>query len=234
MALLGQRAENEFVGVPCGILDQYSSALGREGCSLLLDCRDLSSRAVPIAEGIAVVICDTRAERNLAGTEYRSRRAQCEEGVRILQGAYPEITALRDVSMAQFEARAGDLPDVVARRCRFIIEENQRVLDLAGALAEGDRARLAALFADSWAGARDLYEISVPAMEQMMESMLSGPGVIGARQAGAGFGGCMVALVEEGSVDAFRAHVEQAYARACGIQPSVYAVTAADGAGPAP
>ena len=131
MALLGQRAENEFVGVPCGILDQYSSALGLEGCSLLLDCRDLSSRAVPIAEGIAVVICDTRAERNLAGTEYRSRRAQCEEGVRILQGAYPEISALRDVSMAQFEAGAADLPDVVAKRCRFIVEENQRVLDLA-------------------------------------------------------------------------------------------------------
>ena len=125
MALLGQRAENHFVGVNCGILDQYSSALGRAGCALLLDCRDLTSRALPIAAGISVVICDTRAERNLAGTEYAERRAQCEEGVRLLRQFYPTIQALRDVSIDQFVAHEEDLPSVVARRCRFIIEENR-------------------------------------------------------------------------------------------------------------
>ena len=232
MAVLGQRAENEFVGVPCGILDQYSSALGRAGCALLLDCRDLSSRAVPIASGIDVIICDTRAERNLAGTEYENRRAQCEEGVRLLQRTYPDIDALRDVSIEQFNAGAGDLPDVVARRCRFIIEENQRVLDLADALTVADFGRLRILCEESYAGARDLYEIGVSAMQHMMDSMLAAPGVIGARQAGAGFGGCMVALVRSGYVDAFRRHVVQSYSEVSGILPSGYPVAAAEGAGP--
>lgn len=232
MALLGQRAENEFVGVPCGILDQYSSALGRAGCALLLDCRDLSSRTVPIAAGIEVVICDTRAERNLAGTEYQVRRAQCEEGVRILQRSYPEIGALRDVSLDQFESVVEEMPEAVAKRSRFIIEENRRVLDLADALRAGDLERLDALYSASYAGARDLYEIGVPAMQAMMEAMRSAPGVIGARQAGAGFGGCMVALVREGHVADFREHVLRAYTEASGIQPSVYRVKAADGAGP--
>jgi galactokinase len=231
MALLGQRAENQFVGVPCGILDQYSSALGRAGRALLLDCRDLSSRAVPIARNIDVVICDTRAERNLAGSEYETRRAQCEEGVRLLQQTYPAIEALRDVSLERFNAHAGELPEVVARRCRFIIEENQRVLDLANALSGADFDRLHTLFAESYAGARDLYEISVPAMHAMIESMITAPGAIGARQAGAGFGGCMVALVEQGYVNAFSEHVKQTYADATGIQPTVYPVSAADGAG---
>jgi galactokinase len=232
MAVLGQRAENEFVGVPCGILDQYSSAMGRAGSSLLLDCRELSSHTVPIANDIAVVICDTRAERNLAGTEYQTRRAQCEEGVRVLRGANPEILALRDVSLEEFEAHERELPDTVANRCRFVIEENQRVVDLAQALPIGDRDALADLCAQSWAGARDLYEISVPAMQLMIDAMLASPGVIGARQAGAGFGGCMVALVEQDAVAAFAGNVVQAYSVASGIRPSVYPVSAADGAGP--
>ncbi|MFN2202053.1 MAG: galactokinase [Caldilineaceae bacterium] len=232
MAVLGQRAENEFVGVPCGILDQYSSAMGRAGSSLLLDCRDLSSRTVPIAEDIAVVICDTRAARNLAGTEYQTRRAQCEEGVRFLRSTHPGILTLRDVSLEAFEAQERELPDTVAKRCRFIIEENQRVLDLAQALPDGDRATLANLFAQSWSGARDLYEISVPAMQLMVDAMLRSPGVIGARQAGAGFGGCMVALVERHAVAAFAANVVQTYSATSGIQPGVYSVVASDGAGP--
>jgi galactokinase len=231
MALLGQKAENHFVGVNSGILDQYSSALGREGCALLLDCRHLTSRATPIAPGLQVVICDTRAERHLAGTEYAERRAQCEEGMRLLQQWYPNITALRDVTLDRFEARERELPEVVARRCRFIIEENQRVLDVAGALADGDPKLLHALFAASYEGARDLYEIGAPAMEAMMKAMLGGPGVVAARQAGAGFGGCMVALVDRPQADAFAKHVTEAYAADTGIRPVAYPVQAAPGAG---
>jgi galactokinase len=231
MALLGQKAENQFVGVNCGILDQYSSALGKADSSVLLDCRDLTHRISPIAEGLQVMICDTRAERNLSGTEYDERRAQCEEGVRLLQAFYPDITALRDVSLLQLQAHEDVLPGVVARRCRFIIEENQRVLNLAGALAVGDRARLNALFAESFRGARDLYEISAPSMNHMMAAMLSAPGVVGARQAGAGFGGCMVALVEGDSVFAFVTHVEREYSAVTDIQPHVFPVRASDGAG---
>ena len=232
MALIGQQAENKFVGVNSGILDQYSSALGRAGCTLLLDCRSLTSQVVPLAAGLHVVICDTRAKRTLAGTEYGERRAQCETGVRLLQQWYPGITTLRDVAIDQFATHAADLPEVVARRCRFIIEENQRVLDLADALQSGDTPRLAQLCADSYAGARDLYEIGAPAMESMMAAMLSAPGVVGARQAGAGFGGCMVALVQSDQVSAFAEQVARTYTAATQIEPKIYPVQATAGAGP--
>jgi galactokinase len=234
MALMGQRAENQFVGVNCGILDQYSSALGRAGTALLLDCRSLSSRPVPVGPEVAVVIGDTCAERNLAGTEYGERRAQCEEGVRVLRQFYPDIRALRDVSCAQFEDHTRSLPPRVAKRCRFIIEENQRVLDMAEALPLGDGPAIGRLTGESWAGARDLFEIGSREMGLMMEAMLGAPGVIGARQAGAGFGGCMVAFVESGRTESFARYVEECYAVSSGILPAVYAVQAAEGAGLVP
>jgi galactokinase len=231
MALLGQKAENQFVGVNSGILDQYSSTMGEAGSSLLLDCRYLNSRLVHIDLRWLVVICDTRAERNLTGSEYSDRRAQCEAGVAILQQSDPTIKALRDVSLEQLREQAHLLSDVVERRCRFIIEEDQRVLDLAEALPIGDADRLRDLMAASYAGARDLYEIGVPAMESMMNAMASGPGVVGARQAGAGFGGCMVAVVERDRVDEFSEHVRRAYEAETRIVPHVFAVEAAPGAG---
>lgn len=232
MALLCQQAENEFVGLNCGILDQYSSAMGRAGSVLLLDCRDLSSQTKPLADGIRVVVCDTRAKRELTGSEYAERRAQCEEGVRILAGFHSGLHSLRDAALEQLESCSDDLPSVVDRRCRFIIEENQRVLDIADALARGDREQISALAAASYVGARDLYEISCDEMEMMMAAMLSAPGVIGARQAGAGFGGCMVACVEQWQVEAFAQHVREYYQTSSGLEPHVYPVLAATGAGP--
>jgi galactokinase len=231
MALLGQKAENQFVGMNCGILDQYSSAMGQKDRTVLLDCRSLTSQATPIAAGLRVVICDTRAERNLVGSEYGDRRAHCEEGVRILQRSYPQVQALRDVTLEMLAAHTAELPEVVMKRCRFIVEENQRVLDLAATLPTGDPTRLGALFADSYRGACELYEIGAPAMHTMMQSMLSGPGVIGARQAGAGFGGCMVALLHENAVADFAAHLELDYHARSGIHPKVYPVKAVQGAG---
>jgi len=232
MALICQRAENEFVGLNCGILDQYSSAMGQAGSVLLLDCRDLSSQTKPLADGIRVVVCDTRAKRELTGSEYSVRRAQCEEGVRILAGFYAGIRSLREVDLEQLESHRADLPSVVYRRCRFIIEENQRVLDIADALARDDRGRISALAAASYAGARDLYEISCDEMEMMMSAMLSAPGVIGARQAGAGFGGCMIACVEQGQVEDFARHVREHYQASSGLESHAYPVLAASGAGP--
>lgn len=226
MAQLCQRAENRFVGVNCGILDQYTSCVGREGCALLLDCRDLSSRPVLLAAGLQVVICDTRSKRELCGSEYGLRRAQCEQGARLLG-----VPALRDVSFAQWEQAADRLPADVARRCRFIIEENARVLALADALATGQRAAIRQLTADSFRGARDLYEIGAPAMDAMLDAIHQAPGVVGARQAGAGFGGCLVAVVEQPQVDAFTQAVREVYFRATQIPPEVYAVAAAAGAG---
>lgn len=226
MARLCQRAENEFVGVRCGILDQYSSCLGQEECALLLDCRDLSTCPVPIAPGIQVLICDTRAKRQLAGAEYAVRRSQCEEGA-----ARSGVTALRNITMAELRARAGQLPADVLKRCLFIVAENQRVLDLAAALRSGDRVSMCRLFAESFSGARDLFEICSPPMIAMMNAMLEAPGVIGARQAGAGFGGCMVALVERDRTEEFLAAVSSNYWEATGTRPEVYPVAAASGAG---
>ena len=231
LALLGQRAENQFVGVNCGILDQYTSAMGKAGCALLLDARSVTSQDVPIAPSIHVVICDTRARRALAGSQYGVRRAQCEEGALILGATIPHVSALRDVTISQFNAHVADLSPAVAKRCRFIIEENDRVLALAAALPGGKRDSIRTLCAASFAGARDLYEIVVPEMEAMMDAMLSGPGVIGARQAGAGFGGCMVAFVEKEAVEIFAGHVWQHYQSSTGIEPNVYPVVAALGAG---
>jgi galactokinase len=234
MARLCQKAENEFVGVNCGILDQYTSAVGQAGHAVLLDCRRLTSQAVSIHPSVQVVICDTQARRALSGSEYPERRAACEQGAAYLAGQIPGVRTLRDVTLDQLAAHRNDLPETVFRRARFIIEENQRVLALAGALPEGDEAAIHRLTAASFAGARDLYEISIPAMESMMAAMLSGPGVIGARQAGAGFGGCMVAFVKRPYVDDFTQHVTTSYTAATQTPPKVYPVAAAPGAGTLP
>jgi galactokinase len=225
-ALLCQKAENQFVGVDCGILDQYTSCLGEEGCALLLDCQALSHRTVKLPEEFQVMVCDTRCKRDLASSEYGRRRAQCEQGARQLG-----VRSLRDIPMPQFYAREAELPPDVAKRCRFVIEEIQRVLDLATALASVDRQRIAELTSASYAGACELYEIGAPAMREMMRAMLAAPGVIGARQAGAGFGGCMVAFIEKPAVKAFAASVRKEYFNATQVRPEVYPVRAAAGAG---
>jgi len=225
-ALLCPRTENHFVGVNCGILDQYTSCAGQEGCALLLDCRDLSSRPVRLVEGIQVVICDTKSKRQLANSEYGLRRAQCEDGARRLG-----LRALREISVEELHRREQELPAEVAKRCRFIVEEDQRVLGLAAALSAFDRAAIRELTAASFRGACELYEIGAPALHVMMQAMLAAPGVIGVRQAGAGFGGCMVAYVEKGSADAFAAFVRKSYFAATDTHPEVDLVKAAAGAG---
>lgn len=231
LAHLCQQAENEFVGMNCGILDQLTSLFGVEGCALLLDCRALTAEPIPLNLGsLVVVICDTRVKRELTGSEYGVRRAQCEEGVRQLREFLPGITALRDVSLEQFERHEGALPEVVARRCRFIIEENQRVLDTVAALEQGDMMTVARLMALSYQGARDLYDVGCTEMEAMIEAFHAAPGCLGGRQADAGFGGCMMALVEREALASFTAEAAEAYQRATGIAPEIYPVKAAPGA----
>jgi len=231
-ARLCRRAENEFVGMNCGILDQYSSTLGQAGRALLLDCRNLTHRTTSIPYDLQVVICDARIERELTGSAYGERRAECEEGVRRLTAFYPGVTHLRDLTLEQLVQHEADLPEVVAKRCRFVIEENQRVLDLATALTDDDRPGIRTATEASYSGARDLYGIVSPVTEPMMEAVVCAPGVVGARQAGAGFGGCMVAFVERNSVDAFREYVTARHRRETTVEPEVYAVQAAPGAGP--
>ena len=222
LAVLCQRAENDFVGMNCGILDQYTASVCPTGQALLLDCRHLSHRLVNIHPGVSIVICDTRAKRELTGSEYPERRAACERAAARFSQWYPGVTHLRDVSQDQFAAHAKDLAPLDARRARFILEENQRVLDLAQALTDGDIGMIRSLTERSFAGARDLYEIVSPEMDKMMAAMLAAPGVIAARQAGAGFGGCMVAFVQAGREAAFGLQVKQAYLRTAGSEPGIY------------
>lgn len=231
LALLCQQAENDFVGLNVGILDQYTSILGEAGKVLLLDCRDNSSVNKTLAEGIQVVVCDTRAERELTGSEYAERRRQCEKGVEILRKYDPTISSLRDATIDLLSAHQADMPRTVFQRSKFIVEENRRVLRISEALKSGYRSRIADLTAESFQGAKDLYEIVSPEMVFMMQAMTQAPGLIGARQAGAGFGGCMVAVVEAGSTGAFREATAARYQRLSGIDPEIYPVQASAGAG---
>ena len=225
IALICQRAENQFVGMNCGILDQYTASVGIVGGALLLDCRELTSQQVSIPGALSIVICDTRTKRELSGTEYPQRRAHCEQGAMILGMSIPGIKALRDVTLDQYQMHEYQLPPVVRRRCRFIIEENQRVLEMSEALSTGEMGKVSQLTRASYQGAGELYEIVSPEMDLMMEAMLNAPGVIGARQAGAGFGGCMVSFVHSAAVAQFSAHVSRAYLKSTQIEPQVYPVS---------
>ena len=230
IAVLCQRAENEFVGMNCGILDQYSSAMGVADSVVLLDCRSITHEIKPIAPGVQVVICDTKAKRALTGSEYPERRAQCEEGARILGEFYPEVKSLRDATLEQIQIHKGDLDPVVYKRCHFIIEENQRVLDIADALSSGLYENAGRLAVASFVGARDLYEIVSSEMIAMHQAIMSAPGVFGARGAGAGFGGCLVAFVRDSDIDIFGNAVLQKYSNLTGIDADVYPIKAAPGA----
>jgi galactokinase len=231
IAEICQQAENQYVGVMCGILDQYSSVFAKEGTALLLDCRSLTHVEVRIPSDIRIVICDTNFPRTLAGSEYAKRRQECDEGTRLLREQDPEIRTLRDVNTPLFERLKGRLPDVLRKRCQFVFEENQRVVAFMAAMVRNDRAAMNELCAQSFFGERDLYEKTVPAMERMYEAMASGPGIVAARQSGGGFGGCMIAYVQEDQVDAFAAHVSAAYRKKTDIEPAIHVTAPSAGAG---
>ncbi|MGB5511287.1 MAG: galactokinase [Woeseiaceae bacterium] len=230
-AKLTQRAENVWVGVNCGILDQYSSILGERHKTLILDCRSLTHHYAAMPRDLRVVICNTNAPRNLSGSEYGDRRAQCEQGAAFFAKQDPSIRFLRDVPLDLFEQHEAGLPELVARRSRFIIEENARVAELAEALEGDKREVIKETTSASFTGCRDLFEISVPAMQAMIEAMSSSPGVVGCRQAGAGFGGCMVAIVEKDAVEDFCSHTAATYQAAIGLNPEIYPIRTAPGAG---
>ena len=226
MARLCQRAEHEWAGVKCGILDQYTSYFGQADSVLVLDCRTVSHSCSRISSGLEVFICDTRSKRELVGSEYSSRRAQCEEGARRLG-----VRALCDVTLEDLMKHKETMPAEVFGRCRFILEEDARVRPMAAALSSGDERGIGNLCRESFRGACELYEIGAPSMHAMMDAMINAPGVVGARQAGAGFGGCMVAIVRREQAHAFAESTRSRYLVSTGIQPDVYAVRGAGGAG---
>jgi galactokinase len=236
LALLCQQAENEFVGMQCGIMDQFISALGQRDHALLIDCRTLEHEGVKLRVGessscppAAIVVCDTMKRRGLVDSEYNARRRECEEGVRLLQKHLPEIKALRDVSSAQFQRHQGDLPEVVRRRCRHIVYENERVLQSVEALKGGGLTTFGRLMNESHISLRDDYQVSCRELNVMVEAAWQVEGVYGSRLTGAGFGGCTVSLVAGEAVERFRAHVAAEYQAATGIEPQIYVCAVDDG-----
>lgn len=230
IAQLAQRAENHFVGVNCGIMDQFISQLGRENHALLIDCRSLEYTLVPMPEEAALVIGNTRASRSLASSAYNERRSECEQGVALLQQVLPGIRALRDVTSAQLEANRALLPDNVYHRCRHVVSENERVLLTVDALQAGNLTEVGRLMDASHASLRDDYLVSSAALDAMVEAMHSADGCFGARLTGAGFGGCAVALVKPGFEQAVADAIFEHYPKATSIWPEVYMTKAADGA----
>jgi len=230
-ALLGQRAEREFVGVQCGIMDQFISSLGRADHALLIDTRTLEYEAVPLpAQSVALVVGDTNRRRGLVDSEYNTRRAECERAVERLKRFLPDIRALRDVSEEAFARHADALPETVRKRARHVVTENARVLESVRALKAGDVVTFGRLMNASHDSLRDDYAVSCAELDAMVEAARRVEGVYGARMTGAGFGGCTVSLVAEESVGAFEREVGAAYRGATGLDATFYVCRASEGA----
>lgn len=230
MALLSQKAENDWVGVKCGIMDQMISATGKANHAVLIDCRTLETQTLPLPPKTLVVILDTNTRRGLVESAYNERRAQCEEAARFFG-----VPALRDVTLADFEARSGGLAPLVARRAKHVISENERVLAAGNAMLAGDAVTLGRLMVASHDSLRDDFEVSNGALNRVVTCALEHPACYGARMTGAGFGGCGVALVDEAHIEGFLAHVESWYQARMAqdtsiLRPTVYVTRATDGA----
>ncbi len=232
MAVIAQRGENAYVGVNCGIMDQFASAAGKAGHALLIDCRSNTATAAAMPPNLSLVVCDTAAPRRLGSSAYNTRRAECEEGVRLIAEHEPGVRSLRDVDAAMLERYRHLLPDVVARRCEHVVHENDRVLAAVAALEAGDLEAVRRLFAESHESLRDLFEVSSAELDVMVEISGQVPGVVASRMTGAGFGGCTISLVRPGAEEALRDRVMDLYPRRTGLDPRVYVVQAVDGAGP--
>jgi galactokinase len=230
LALLCQKAENEFVGARCGIMDQFVSCHGREGSALLLDCRSLDFRVVQLPTAVHLVICNTMVQHKLGGGEYNARRAECEAAVRQLFSALPQIRALRDVSLVELENNRGLLSETIYKRCRHVITESARAVQAANALASGNLGLLREVMANSHRSLRDDYEVSCRELDIMVELANRQAGVFGARMTGGGFGGCTINLVSAAESGQFQRHVGAEYEAATGLKPNIYVCEASQGA----
>jgi len=230
LARICQQAENEFVGMRCGIMDQFSSLHGRANHALMLDCRSLQFEFVPIPESVRLVICNTGVKHKLAGGEYNRRREECEEAVRSLAKVLPGIRALRDVSREQLEEHRALLSEVAYKRAKHIVKENERVLNGKEALRQGDLRKFGEYMAQSHVSLRDLFEVSCAELDLMVELAKREPGVYGARMTGGGFGGATINLVDARCAAGFAEKVAKAYQEKTGIACATYVCTPVDGA----
>lgn len=231
MAKIAQKAEHEYAGVNCGIMDQFASAMGRENHAIFLDCKTISYKLVPLELGDRkIIISNTNKKHALGASKYNERRAECEKGLAVLQSVMPEKTCLGDVTEAEFEDYAHLLEnDTVFRRLRHVISEDARVMEAIKCLENGDIKLFGALMNMSHDSLRDDYEVSCFELDTMVEEARKIDGVLGSRMTGAGFGGCTVSIVEGGSVDTFIAEVGKNYEAKTGIRPSFYVTETGDG-----
>jgi galactokinase len=225
MAKLGQRAENEWIGVNCGIMDQLVCASGQAGHALLIDCRSLQTRPIPFPDGVAVVVLDTSTRRGLVDSAYNERRAQCESAAECFN-----VSALRDVDLDLFQRLASDLDETTRRRALHVITENDRTLQAVEAMLRGEVSALGVLMNKSHASLRDDYEVSSEALNAMVDSALAHDACYGARMTGAGFGGCAVALINAEAATDFVRNTAAAYQQKTGHTPAIYVCQATNGA----
>jgi galactokinase len=225
MAVVGQEAENNWVGVNCGIMDQMISACGKAGHAYLLDCRSLEGTQVPLPEGFTVVILDTATRRGLVDSAYNERRQQCEAAA-----SFFGVELLRDVPAERFLERQHELDELTRRRARHVVTEDERTLSAAEAMKAGDAAAFGALMVQSHESLRDDFEVSNDALNIMVDTALAQEGCLGARMTGAGFGGCAVALVEKEAAETFAEQVSREYQEKTELEPAVYVTPATDGA----
>jgi galactokinase len=223
-ALLGVEVEHRFIGVRTGAMDQLISALGQKDHALLIDCRSMATTAVPIPDGVTLVALDTGKRRELVNSEYGTRREQCEEAARILG-----VKALRDVTPEQLAANADKLPEIVERRAAHVVNENVRTLAAVDALKAGDLKTVGRLINESHVSLRDLFQVSIYELDVMAELAQQEPGCYGARMMGGGFGGAVIALVEDGAVETLSKNVAAAYNAATHLQAYIYPVKAGQG-----
>jgi galactokinase len=230
LALYAQEAENTFVGARVGIMDQLAATFGKRGHAMLIDCRSLEMRRIPIHKvEAAIVVCNTNVKHELASSAYNQRRKECEIAVAILKQKMPAITSLRDVSLGDYRRVADDLPEPVRRRARHVVTENARTLQGAAALERGDLQEMGSLMKSSHESLRDDYEVSCPELDTIVELAWSYEGVFGARLTGGGFGGCSVNLVAHDRVNDFVAFIRERYERATRKLADVFVVDADDG-----
>jgi galactokinase len=230
VAQLARQAENGFVGVACGIMDQMASTFGEKGRALLLDCRSLARETVALPLGLKIVVAGSGVRHSLASSEYNQRRAECEEGVRILSASLPTVHALRDVMPEDLARFLPALPPVVARRCRHVVSENARVGQAVTAMRSGDTDRLKTLMAASHASLRDDYEVSCPELDILVELALALPYCHGARLTGAGFGGSTVNLVEADAIEPFSETIVSGYRQRSGRVAEIHVFEPSAGA----
>lgn len=223
LALAGQQAEHVYVGTRCGIMDQLVASCGLEGHALLIDCRSLEMTQIPFdTSSTAIAICDTHVKHELSSSEYNTRRDECERGVEILSQFVPDIRALRDVSVASFQAHEEQLPEPIRSRCRHVVTENARTLLAADALRASDFPEMGRLMIESHESLRDDYAVSCVELDVMVEIAVSLDGVYGARMTGGGFGGCTVNLVQRHALGKFQETVTTEYNKATGKIPTIY------------